>query len=61
MNALSYTMNPSETLQSTFGNDVFIVHGRDDEAKVTVARFVEHLGIEAIILDEAGKRRSNNS
>ena len=38
--------------QSTFGNEVFIVHGHDNEAKMTVARFVEHLGIEATILDE---------
>ena len=44
--------NPSNTLQSTFGDKVFIVHGHDNEAKVTVARFVEHLGIEATILDE---------
>ena len=43
---------PSDTPQSTFGNKVFIVHGHDNEAKVTIARFVEHLGIEAIILDE---------
>ena len=38
--------------QSTFGDEVFIVHGHDDEAKETVARFVENLGIEATILDE---------
>lgn len=31
---------------------VFIVHGHDDEAKVTVARFVEKLGLGALILDE---------
>ena len=31
---------------------MFIVHGRDDEAKVKVARFVEKLGIEATILHE---------
>lgn len=31
---------------------VFIVHGRDDLAKVEVARFVEKLGLEAIILHE---------
>ena len=42
----------SDTSQSTFGNEVFIVHGHDNEAKVTVARFVENLGIEATILDE---------
>ena len=42
--------------QSTFGNEVFIVHGHDDEAKVTVARFVENLGIEATILHERANR-----
>jgi predicted nucleotide-binding protein len=31
---------------------VFIVHGRDDGTKETVARFVEKLGLEAIILHE---------
>ena len=47
---------PSNTPQSTFGNEVFIVHGHDDEAKVTVARFVENLGIEATILHERANR-----
>ena len=31
---------------------VFIVHGHDEAAKHAVARFVEKLGLEAIILDE---------
>ena len=47
---------PSDMSQSTFGNEVFIVHGHDDEAKVTVARFVENLGIEATILHEQANR-----
>ena len=47
---------PSNTPQSTFGDEVFIVHGHDDEAKVTVARFVENLGIEATILHERANR-----
>lgn len=37
---------------------VFIVHGRDDLAKVSAARFVERLGLSAVILHEqvsAGK------
>lgn len=33
-------------------NRVFIVHGRDDHAKVEAARFVEKLGFSAIILHE---------
>lgn len=32
--------------------NVFIVHGRDNEAKQEVSRFVEKLGLEAIILHE---------
>ena len=47
---------PSETSQSTFGNEVFIVHGHDDEAKETVARFIENFGIEATILHEQANR-----
>jgi predicted nucleotide-binding protein len=33
-------------------NKVFIVHGRDEESKLSVARFVERLGLTAIILHE---------
>ena len=46
----------SDTPQSTYGNEVFIVHGHDDEAKETVARFVENFGIEATILHEQANR-----
>ena len=42
----------SEMPQSTFGNDVFIIHGRDEAAKHAMARFVERLGLKPIILDE---------
>jgi hypothetical protein len=31
---------------------VFVVHGHDDAAKETVARFIERLGLEAIVLHE---------
>lgn len=31
---------------------VFIVHGRDNEAKYEISRFIEQLGLEAIILHE---------
>lgn len=46
----------SNTSQSIFGDKVFIVHGHDDEAKETVARFVENFGIEATILHEQANR-----
>ena len=47
---------PSDMSQPTFGDEVFIVHGHDDEAKETVARFVENFGIEATILHEQANR-----
>lgn len=34
------------------GKKVFIVHGHDDEAKIAIARMLEQLGLEAIILHE---------
>lgn len=37
---------------STISNKVFIVHGRDNETKIEVARFLEHLEFEPIILHE---------
>ena len=49
-------LQPTNTTQHSFGNDVFIVHGRDDGAKETVARFVEHLDIKPVILHEQTSR-----
>ena len=43
---------PSDNHSPTFGNEVFIVHGRDDGTKETVARFVERLSLKATILHE---------
>ena len=44
---------PTDTTQDSFGNDVFIVHGRDDGAKDSVARVVsEDLELKPIILQE---------
>lgn len=37
-------------------NDVFIIHGRDDGAKETVARFITKLGLNPIILHEQSNR-----
>ena len=42
----------SDNSTRIFSDKVFIVHGHDNEAKVTVARFVENLGIGSTILDE---------
>jgi len=38
------------------GNKVFVVHGRNEAAKQTVARFLEKLGLEPIILHEQANR-----
>lgn len=37
-------------------NRVFVVHGHDDGARETVARFLEQIGLEAIILHEQANR-----
>lgn len=39
-------------LKPPLSSKVFIVHGHDDGARETVARFLERLGLEAIILHE---------
>lgn len=47
------TRNEIDNIKSpTSSKKVFIVHGHDNEAKVSVARFVEQLGLKAIILHE---------
>ena len=56
LQAISGNEGVSAMPQSTYGNEVFIVHGHDDEAKETVARFVENFGIEATILHEQANR-----
>ena len=46
-------LQSTDTTQDSFGNDVFIVHGRDDGAKDSVARVVsEDLELKPIILQE---------
>lgn len=42
----------TEVTKATKSNKVFIVHGHDDGLKNEVARFVERLGLEAVILHE---------
>ncbi len=37
-------------------NKVFVIHGRDEEAKQTVARFLEGLGLKPVILQEQPSR-----
>ncbi len=42
----------ANSLKPNNKNSVFIVHGRDDTLKLEVARYVESLGLKAIILHE---------
>ena len=50
--------NPPEAVakDAIDAKDVFVVHGRDEEAKQTVARFLEKLGLRAVILHEQANR-----
>ena len=41
---------------SATGTEVFVVHGHDHGTKETVARFIEKLGLEAIVLHEQPSR-----
>ena len=43
---------PQEKNRPDSSSTVFIVHGHDDTAKISLARFIEKLGLEAVILHE---------
>lgn len=47
-----YEMQLPHQKPRLLGNKVFIVHGRNDGAKQEVARFLEQIGIEPVILHE---------
>ena len=42
----------SATLEQTNTNQIFLIHGRDHGTRETVARFLENLGLEPVILQE---------
>ena len=47
------TPTPSETHKDAINTDkVFVVHGRDDGTKQTIARFLETLGLKPVVLHE---------
>jgi predicted nucleotide-binding protein len=48
----THSMTVSEGRDPRSDRRVFVVHGHDDLAKQSVARFIERLGLEAIILHE---------
>lgn len=43
---------PTRSTPEAIGNRAFVVHGHDDAARESVARFLERLGIEPVILHE---------
>ena len=54
------TQESTPYINSTSGrtntNEIFVIHGRDNETKETVARFLEHLDLKPIILHEQSSR-----
>jgi predicted nucleotide-binding protein len=46
----------AEEMEAEFSSKVFVVHGRDGQHRETVARFLEQLGLEAVILHEQPNR-----
>ena len=50
--ALIYFEFPKNEQNSNIKNKVFIVHGHDNEIKQEVARFIENIGLEVVILHE---------
>lgn len=50
--ASAHSALPSSVGARKVGHDVFVVHGRDEAAKEAVARYIEKLGLKAIILHE---------
>lgn len=46
------TIKPKNKSKNSISNKVFIVHGHDSQSKIEVARTLEQLGLEAIILHE---------
>ena len=48
----TYVVNPSNAQQKQDNSKAFVVHGHDEGAREAIARFLEKLGITAIILHE---------
>jgi hypothetical protein len=49
---IEYTGGNAQSRSVEFSNKVFIVHGHDEGARETVARFLAQLGFEPVILHE---------
>ena len=46
------TENKTTIIEKKYSNEIFIVHGHDELAKMELARFIEKIGLKAIILHE---------
>lgn len=53
---LSKISNSKVKTQSKNSNKVFVIHGHDEAARETIARFLEKLGLEPVILHEQPNR-----
>lgn len=49
-------MSLTPTLERAISNRIFVVHGHDEGAREALARFLERLGFEAVILHEQANR-----
>ena len=56
LDTLKSSKEKAETFRAINTKKVFIVHGRDDLAKEQIARFLEKVELEAIILHEQSSR-----
>ena len=53
------TLNVDRREENRNGNKIFVIHGHDEAARETVARFLEKLGLEpAILHEQANKGRT---
>ncbi len=56
ISGLKNSILSSRVVQPKSSSRVFIVHGHDNEAKETVARYIENLGLKVVILNEQANR-----
>lgn len=50
------TSHPAQAIKANTSREVFIVHGHDDALKLETARFVDRLGLKAVILSEQANK-----
>lgn len=55
-NKVNKLEDKTNIIEKRYSNKIFIVHGHDNSAKNELARFIEKIGLEAIILHEQASR-----